>query len=102
MRDGTSYRVPPSGRVVVTDAAHVAELGGRGRDSKGSSVSDYAVEASRIGPVAAPGRECEACGWTGWAWSRICSRCQTPLDTSGPRQPDGSYRGGREVELPSE
>ena len=63
MKDGTVYPVSVSGSFVVTDARHLEEM------NRGNH--DVYTNAITFGGT---GREC-LCGFVGWRWTRVCSKC---------------------------
>ena len=67
MKDGTSYRVPPSGHVTVKPE-HDHEM------AASPAVGDYHAPIALAMPGGS-GRVCAVCGWVGWDWTEKCGRC---------------------------
>jgi hypothetical protein len=70
MKDGTRYRVPPSG-VVSIGHQHEAEMN-RSPVLEGNVKGD-AMTMSLAMP-GGHGPTCPTCGFVGWAWQRVCPK----------------------------
>jgi hypothetical protein len=75
MPDGTTYYPSRSGSIDVDSRKHVEQL----RAPNSAKNLGLIIEMKGM-PTNTPGKQCENCLFSAWAWSTKCPRCGLPLD----------------------